>query len=407
MSVAKIGDTNYETLASAITAANGMEGGAIIELLSDIDLTQNLTISKNITISGTYTINRTTAYVKTLFNIKSGATLTLDGGLILDCGNNWSFDIDGYNDASSSGMKIDDPYAFLTSQTNGVVATAYVFTVTGVLNLNKVTIQNHYSTNQGLISTSSGATINLNGAHIHHCANATSSGLIVTASANNIYTYINNDTIIENNHVGNNHGLFRMYSGAVLTMNGGIIRNNTGINSNGVVIGLYGAGSTFIMNGGIITNNTGVYGKNNGRNASIYVHQKATLIMNDGVISYNTGYGSGGIDAPYTTANNGSTVTINGGSVTHNYSVMSKDYIDIRGDVAIAITGGTFTQDVSKWCANDFAAVLLPDGTWGVKTTLFQVYVCVDGQIYSADMYTCINNVIYKVKGIQSRIDLN
>lgn len=407
MAVAKIGEITYETLAEAITVANSTEDGAIIELVSDIDLTQNLTISGNVTISGAYTINRTTAYVKTLFTVKAGGVLTLDDGLILDCGNEWTFNMDGYNEASSTGTKVADYYAFLASEEGGVVATAYVFSVTGTLNLNKVTIRNHYSATQGLISTSSGATINLNSVHIHHCTNATNSGLIVTASASRIYIYVNDGTIIENNHVGNNHGLFRLYSGSVLTMNGGIIRNTTGINSNGVVIGLYGAGSTFIMNDGIITNNTGICGANNGRNASIYVHQKATLIMNGGSISYNTGYGSGGIDAPYTVVGNGSTVTINGGSVTHNYSVANQDYIDIRGGEAITITGGTFTQDVSQWCVDGYGVVQLPDGTWGVKTTLFEAYVCVDGKIYKADLYVCKNKTIYKVKWIQSRLDLN
>lgn len=407
MAVAKIGELTYDTLAEAITVANSTDGGAIVELTSDIELAQNLTISGNVTISGAYVINRTTTYVKTLFTVKSGGTLTLDGDLVLDCGNEWTFDMDGFNEASESGTAVADSYAFLTSEDGGVVATAYVFSVAGTLNLNKVTIRNHYSATQGLISTSSGATVNLNAAHIYHCTNATSSGLVATASTTNIYIYVNEDTIIENNHVGNNHGLFRMYSGSVIIMNGGIIRNTTGINSNGVVIGLYGAGSTFIMNDGLITNNTGIYGASNGRNASIYVHQKATMIMNGGTISYNTGYGSGGIDAPYTTATNGSTVTINGGSVTHNFSVMSQDYVDIRGGEAVTITGGTFTQDVSQWCAEDYGVVQLADGTWGVKTTLFQAYACMDGVIYKADMYACRNGVIYKVDGIQSRLDLN
>lgn len=407
MAVAKIGEVTYETLADAVSAANSAGGQTTIELISDIELAQNLTISGDVTIRGAYVINRIATYVKTLFTVKAGGTLTLDGGLVLDCGNEWSFDMDGFNAASSSGTRVTDSYAFLTSEDGGVIATAYVFSVTGTLNLNNVTIQNHYSTTQGLISTLSGATINLNAAHIYHCTNATSSGLVATASTTKIYIYVNEGTIIENNHVGNNHGLFRLYSGSVLIMNGGIIRNTTGINSNGVVVGLYGAGSTFIMNDGVITNNIGIYGASNGRNASIYVHQKATMIMNGGSISYNTGYGSGGIDAPYTTATNGSTVTINGGSVTHNYSVMSQDYIDIRGGTALTITGGTFTQDVSQWCTEDYAAVKLPDGTWGVKTTLFQAYACVDGVVYEADMYVCMNGIICKVDGIQSCLDLN
>lgn len=407
MAVAKIGDSTYDTLAEAVTAANAIDNGATIELISDIALGQKLTVTKNITIVGEYTINRTTSYVGTLFTVNSGKTLTLDGGLVFDCCNNWTIDMDRYNSALMTGERVSDVYVFLTPADGGVVATARVFSVAGTLNLNNVTIKNHYSTNQGLIATSNGATINLNGCHITHCASAKGSGLIVDASGSSIRVNINDGTLIDANFAGNNHGLFKMYSGAVTTMNGGTIQNTTGCNANGVVIGLYGTGSTFIMNGGVITNNSAAAGASNSRNASIYVHRNATLIMNDGLISYNTGYGSGGIDAPYTTAGSASTVTINGGSIVHNVSIAGQDYADIRGSTQITITGGTFTQDVSQWCADDFGAVLLPDGTWCVKTTLFQAYVCVDGAIYKADMYTCMNGIIYKVDGIQSRLDLN
>lgn len=407
MAVAKIGEITYDTLASAVTAANAASGEAVIELISDIELAQNLTITGNVTISGAHIINRTTAYVKTLFTVKAGGVLTLDGGLVLDCGNEWTFDMDVYNEALASGTRVSDIYTILASEEGGVVATARVFTVAGTLNLNNCMIRNHYSTNQGLITTSTGATVNLNGVHIAHCANATNSGCVVEASAANIHVNINDGTLIDGNHSGNNHGQFRIYSGAVLTMNGGTIQNTTGCNANGVVVGLYGEGSTFIMNSGSIINNTGVIGANNGRNASIYVHRKATMIMNGGLISYNVGYGSGGIDAPYTTATNGSTLTINGGSVICNVSVSGQEYQDIRGGEAVTITGGTFTQDVSAWCAEDFAAVQLADGTWGVKTTLFQAFACVDGVVHKADMYACVSGRIYKVSGIQTRLDLN
>ena len=67
MSVAKIGEVTYDTLAAAIAAA---DDGAVVELISDVELAQNINITKNITITGSYTINRTTSYVATLFTIK-------------------------------------------------------------------------------------------------------------------------------------------------------------------------------------------------------------------------------------------------------------------------------------------------------------------------------------------------
>ena len=279
MAVAKIGDVTYDTLAAAVTAANAISDGAVIELISDIELAQNLNITKNVTITGPYTINRTTAYVKTLFTVKSGATLTLDGGLTLDCGNEWTFDMEAYEEAVTTGTRIEDIYTILASEEGGVVATAVVFSVTGTLNLNDVTIQNHYSTSVGLVVPVNGARVNLTGARILHCANSKNSGLIVSASAADIYITINEGTLIDGNFAGNNHGLFRLYSGAVLTMNGGTIQNTTGCNANGVVIGMYGAGTTFIMNGGVIKDNSAAVGISNGRNASIYVHQKATMII--------------------------------------------------------------------------------------------------------------------------------
>ena len=409
MAVAKIGDTTYDTLSAAITAANATSGSVIIDLIDNIVLASNLTIQNNITIQGNYTMSRTTSYIGTLFTIKANKVLTLDGGIVLECGNNWTMDMEIYNNALYSAIQLSSYTDFFTPEDGGVSVTAPVFNTTGTLNLNNITIRNHFGVSQRLVTANSGAKINLNGAQILHCAIGNNSGLVVDAANSTIQVTINEGTLIDDCFVGNNHGLFKMYSGAKTTMNGGVISNIRGYNSNGVVIGLYGTGSTFTMNGGSITHVCGIMSASNGRNAPIYVHRNGVFIMNGGTIAYNMGTSCGGIDAPYTTDGYTSTVTINNGVVAYNQVTIPTyaNNCDIRGNDKVYITGGTYTQDVSRWCTEDYAAVQLSDGTWGVKTTLFQAYACMDGIIYKADMYVCKNGVIYKVDGIQSRLVLN
>lgn len=409
MAVAKIGDITYDTLSAAIAAANATSGSVIIDLIDNIVLASNLTIQNNITIQGNYTMSRTTSYIGTLFTIKANKVLTLDGGIILECGNNWTMDMEIYNNALYSAIQLSSYTDFFTPEDGGVSVTAPVFSTTGTLNLNNITIRNHFGVSQRLVSASSGAKINLNGVQILHCAIGNGSGLVVDAANSTIQVTINEGTLIDDCFVGNNHGLFKMYSGAKTTMNGGAISNIRGYNSNGVVIGLYGTGSTFTMNDGSITYVSGIMSPSNGRNAPIYVHRNGVFIMNGGTIAYNMGTSCGGIDAPYTVDGYTSTVTINDGVVAYNQVAIPTyaNSCDIRGNDKVYITGGTYTQDVSHWCSEDYAAVQLPDGTYGVKTTLFQAYACVDGVIYKADMYTCMNGIIYKVDGIQSCLDLN
>ena len=342
MAVAKIGELAYDTLSAAITAANAMENGATITLTSDIEFNAALTISKNITLEGYHTITRASNYTKTFMTISSGVTFTLKN-VTIDSNHDWSFDMDRYNEYADNGIRTSDSTIFVTVEEGAPKSSAYMFVVKGNMIIDDgVIIQNNYGT--GLFSVSSGGTLTTNNCtftHIYGISNNT----IASIGGGGIWI-INDGTLIAGNHGSGNGGMCR--SDGHIIMNGGVIEYNTAVNSNGTVFMFYGAGSYFEMNSGIIRGNKGVYGSSNGRCAAVYMHTKSTMVMNNGLIEVNTGNSCGGIDAPYTTSSNGSTVTINGGSVTNNYSVMNQDYIDIRGDVAVVITGGTFTQDVSQ-----------------------------------------------------------
>lgn len=368
--VALVGETGYDSLAEAVAAANAIDGGATVTLLKAVTLDEKLTISGDVTISGKYTITRDDAYTGTLFTVNAGATLTLDGGLVIDGGNNYAFNRAAYDvDAADWNTSIakENSAKWFTPEEGAPVATAYMITTTGgTVNLNKVTIQNNYSVSSGVVSVGANSTVNLTGAKITHVAATQGSGVAVNASAAGIKVNMNEGTVIDGNHVGGNHGIFKIYSGTVFTMNGGEITNNTGWNSNGVAVGVYWA--TFYMKDGKICSNTGVYGPSNGRNAAIYLHSGHNFEMTGGTICCNSGRSRGGIDAPY---DNG-TALIKGGEVLDNISRSNGTTPDVLGTSAMQITGGTFTQDVSAWLAPDTGLVY--DEATGKYTTTDHVY---------------------------------
>ena len=358
--VAEIVETGktYETLAAAVADANAMES-ATIKMLKDVTLGEKLTISGDVTIEGEHTITRDDAYTGTLFVVNAGAALTLDGGLTIDGGNNYAFDQTAYDgdmaDWNTSIAKENSAKWFAPEEGAPVAAAFMITTTGGTVNLNEVTIQNNYSIGSGVVSAGADSTITLTGAKITHVAATQGNGVVANVSGANINVTVNEGTVIDGNHVGGNHGLFKIYSGAKLTMNGGEITNTTGWNSNGTVVGVYWG--TFIMNGGTICSNSSVYGPANGRNSAIYLHSGHKFEMNGGSICCNSGRARGGIDAPYS---NG-TATITDGMVLDNVSCGGWDTYDVNGTAAMKISGGIYTQDVNQWCAEGYVCVPYDD----------------------------------------------
>lgn len=375
--VAVVDGTEFTDLAEALKSAC-TNGGTVI-LCKDATLGEKITVSADVTITGEYTITRSADYTGTLFAVNADASLTLDGGLTIDGGNNWSFDKEAYNNDLYSITQVleADATKYFTLDENAPIATAYMITTSGVVNLNDVTIKNHYSNASGIVSAGMGADVTLDGAYITHCASATGSGLVVNASsgkwelAEYIKVTMNEGTVIDGNHVGGNHGIFKIYMATTFTMNGGVIKNTTGYNSNGTAVGIYWA--KFVMNGGEICSNSSVYGPSNGRNASIYAHSASTFEMNGGTICHNVGRSRGGVDAPYTgSSGNAATAIINGGAVVNNVSLVNNTTYDVNGGERLVISGGTFTQDVCQWI----------DSTSGIDTTEDGAYVVIpDSQV--------------------------
>ena len=82
--VARVNGTGYATLEEAIAEAEKV--GGVVELLADVDVSATISITGNVTISGQHIINRKTA--GEMFTLSGNAQLILDGGVVIDGGNN-------------------------------------------------------------------------------------------------------------------------------------------------------------------------------------------------------------------------------------------------------------------------------------------------------------------------------
>jgi len=345
--VATIGDDEFETLKEAIAAANEDADETTIVLQKDFEFAEKLTIKTDIIIEGNgCTITRADDYTGTFLAVNKNVELTLDDGLVLDGGNEWEFNEDLYLEDLRAMISIPkaDAEKYFDVEDGAPVAKEFMITTAGTLNLNDVIIQNNYSINFGIVSTTTaGATVNLTDAQILHNACTQNSGLAVNASGAGIVINMNEGTIIDGNHVGGNHGIFKIYSGAVLNMYGGEVTNTTAWNSNGVVVGMYGG--TFNMENGIICSNSSVYGPNNGRNAAIYLHSNSKMAMNGGTICCNEGRSRGGIDS----SKSSSVLKITDGTVIDNISNAGNTNHDVGGVIGTwNVSGGIYTQDLDK-----------------------------------------------------------
>lgn len=347
--VAEVNGKQFETLSEAVAAANAIEGGATVKLLKNVTLGEKLTISGNVTIEGKYTITRADDYTDTLFTVNKGAELTLDGGLVIDGGNEWSVDMGAYNKALAETTK--GTFAnYVTPEEGGVAATAPMFSVSGTVNANDVTIQNVYkNSGTGVFDIKANAVLNMKSATIRHIA-ANGSNAVAYLTNGSVWT-INEGTLIDGNFGGGNGGLCRNDSGLIV-MNGGTIQNSMDANGNGSVFMMYGG--TFEMNGGTICSNTATNGVQNGRNSAVYLHSNGKMTMTGGSICHNTGTSFGGID----TYKGSAALTITGGMVYDNVSIDGWTRHDVNMIGNTAISGGWYSQDVTEWCAEGYFCVL-------------------------------------------------
>ena len=394
------GGTALADLVSDLGSSTNTFSGTIT-LNSDVTLGQTLYINGDVTIEGkNNSILRAEDFTGTFFVVNAAGSLTLKN-TIVDSGNEWTLDKDLYNQylynietTNPKSLKyaiIDDPDNVdmypLTSEkgkNDFGVNTDLIQVKGGSLTVENSKIKNYYSfsiapksvdsngdsiidyryalsSGKSVITGSTGSQIKLDNSDITHCASG-SGGAIINVSGEGIEVSLNNGSKITDNYGGSNGALLKIYSGANVIMNDAVISDNKGSDSNGTVAMLYVASMT--MNDGVISDNSGLVGHNNGRNASIYLHNSSSFTMNGGKIIENTGASRGGIDSYKTNSN----LIITNGIVAGNISTSGSDDPDIYTPGKTAISGGTFTQDVSAYLADGFTLWKNDNGTYSVLT---------------------------------------
>ena len=303
--------SNFDELKAALS------DGKNVRLASNITISERLDINGSSIILGeNKTISFTNSYTGTLFNVKSGASLSMS-----------DVNIDGNNDWSLRGTTIspgaDAPWYEAYVDANGVELKNFIFDNAGSLTLNNVNINDcvfnsggsSYNGDLGAIRSTNG-TLTLNSSSI-----ANTVGLAINAT--NTEVYLNGNTSVVNNFgTGNKGGIF-IVSDKSLTVSDGVnISNNTTIVRSGAVFGMVG-GSTLYMNGGIIDNNViKTYGSNTA-GAMIVLEGGSGMVMNGGSITNNKGALAGAIASRWNSGSHGTSdgIFLNGGTISGNSAI--------------------------------------------------------------------------------------
>lgn len=351
--VVKIGENenSFDDLKTAIASASISEQTVII-LNDNIEITEEMKIvaNTNIVIDGQSkyfisrgTLSNGTKYTKTFFNVAKDAKFALNN-VTIDCGNQYIFDKIGYNSAVESGEKETDVFKYIHPEETGILTTDWVIKVAGEANIYNSTFKNLCSKNSaGIFSCSAGAKLNFDNSIITHAA-SNSGGIAINITGADAKAEINGNSKIYDIFVGGNGGIFKIYYGAKVEMNDGEVSEVSSINCNGIVSMTYGVGSTFVLNGGLLRNNSGIVGNNNGRNGMIYIHSGSKYIMNGGTIEENRGQGFGGIDAA---GHSNSSLELNAGTIKNNINNgkrISRTDVSIAADYDIVIGEGMYIE---------------------------------------------------------------
>ncbi|MBE6532229.1 MAG: hypothetical protein E7676_01815 [Ruminococcaceae bacterium] len=334
---AQFGELYYENLSDAIEAANSSASGGTVTVLRDVNLSECLTISKNVTLTGKYTIYRADSYTETLFNVAAGVTLTLDGGITIDGGNEWTIDMDLLNACMAANGVGVETTQFVTAEAGAPKATVYAIKIYGNIVMNNATVKNHYTVNEyaSVFYIAGGASLTMNsGATATH--NCTDQNIALVHCALNGDWIINDGAEVSYNHSTEGNGGVAWITGR-LTMNGGDVHHNTQTWGAGSFVMIHSssavAGNTVMtLNGGHIYENTDV-STSTGSGATIYCHANGTFNMNGGVIENNYSNASPTISGYQAT----SKLNLNGGIIRQGQSASDCPYeSESRGALYIA-----------------------------------------------------------------------
>ncbi|MBQ4577882.1 MAG: S-layer homology domain-containing protein [Clostridia bacterium] len=317
--VACIDGIGFETLEEAIEAANAddeTEGAVVIELLEDVVLDKNLSIARDITLIGEFTVMRGTA--GTLFTVNKDASLTLDGGVIIDGGNNWTFDGENFYADMAAGLTLSTgaKNSYTEPEEGGIVATAAMIAVKakGEVVMNEATIQNSWGS--PLFSIPAGAVLTTN-----------------------------DDSVIRHIRSGHGGAVAGQLSG-LWVMEGGLIEDVFGHNTNGGIVDIRDSGVVTINDGEITDIRTlGLKSNSNGILAQVY-GEKAKLNINGGYIHDNASFAPGNGWGSVVYLNRGGDFTMTGGTIEATVTDHCSAFV-ANTPTTIELLGGTMEIDPS------------------------------------------------------------
>ena len=314
-------DSNIEE-GSDITlqdAVNQAKDGDIITIKKGISLDGPVIVEgKSVTITdggNNFTVMTARSYAGPIFEVKEGASLTLDGNIEYNC------------------SRIESCFA----------------KVQGNLILNSSTIsgiKNGTTQNTGTIDVNGGH-FTMNGGKIcnaHYNSPQTPKGAIGTVYIHNNGGFTMNDGTICKIYSGGYHcAIVYVDNNGTFIMNGGKISDSEAGGYYTASVLLDGATARMSMNGGEISGNTASLENST---PGVAVSNGASFVMEDGTIANNTGLRGGGVlvgttyieDYNETTA---ATFTMNGGTISGN---ITKENVGLQ-----AGGGGVFVQNNAQF----------------------------------------------------------
>ncbi len=231
---------------------NLLERGEDITLTNDIEVSATLNITSDTVINGNgNTIHRKDGFTDTIFNVATGATLTLEN-VVVDGGAVWNAN------STFSARATVNPYGVQGKTNSGVTATGNLVAISGgssVVLEEGAVLRNNDGTNAVSINREQNKNNELiiNGGEIIN--NCSPSGAIWGGGK-----IVLNSGKINGNHATSIGGGIRMlndsYGNISFTMNGGEMNYNSSASTGGAIWG--GNNATYIFTGGEMAYNTAV-----------------------------------------------------------------------------------------------------------------------------------------------------
>ena len=373
-------------------AVNQAKDGDIITIKKGILLDGPVIVDgKNVTITDdgeNYTIMTEENFSQPMFEVKNGASLTLEGNIEYNC-----YRMSGHfakvqgsltlNSGSISGTREKNPNKNIGAvdvdgghfiMNGGEISNTRYVVRNGEQPNGTVYIHNggEFTMNDGTICKTHSGGLHCGTVYVDQIGSFTmNDGKICDSDATGKYTAsvlldgLKAEMLMKGGEISGNTASLEnstpgvaVSNGASFEMEDGTIANNNGWRGGGVLVGTttdtpYSGEETaarFTMNGGEISNNTVTLNLENSGGGGVLVQNNAEFIMNNGIITGNTAKGKGmggGVATSNQEMDGGGRFTMNGGTISNNSAACgggvysySRDTVTLRGGYILSNRAG-------------------------------------------------------------------